>query len=67
VVESNQSAVVTWEATVHTEFTLRGKRWSSGETAALTARLVRIDGLWKLLQLHERDEDGLQSQDATAN
>jgi hypothetical protein len=58
VIENNQSAAVTWEATVHTEFSRRGKRWSPGETITLTARLVRVEGLWKLLQLHEGGEDG---------
>jgi hypothetical protein len=67
VIENNQSAAVTWEATVHTEFSRRGKRWSPGETVTLTARLVRVEGLWKLLQLHDGDEHGPHSQDAPAN
>jgi hypothetical protein len=67
VIENNQSAAVTWEATVHTEFSRRGKRWSPGETITLTARLVRVESLWKLLQLHDGDENGPHSHDAPAN
>jgi hypothetical protein len=67
VIEEGQSAKVVWEATAHTEFSWRGKRWSPGETITLTARLVRVEGLWELLQLHEGDNDGPQSQDAPAN
>lgn len=58
VIEDGQSAKVVWDATVHTEFSLRGRHWPPGETIPLTARLVRVEGLWKLLQLHEGDRDG---------
>ena len=67
VIEDDQSAKVTWNATVHTEFSCRGRHWSPGETITLTARLVRAEGLWKLQQLHEGDKDGPQSRDAPAN
>jgi hypothetical protein len=67
VIEDDQSAKVTWNATVHTEFSCRGRHWSPGETMTLTARLVRAEGLWKLQQLHEGDKDGPQSRDAPAN
>jgi hypothetical protein len=67
VIEDSQSAKVTWNATVHTEFSRRGRHWSPGETITLTARLVRVGGLWKLQQLHDGDEDGPQSHDALAN
>ena len=67
VIEDDQSAKVTWNATVHTEFSCRGRQWSPGETITLTARLVRVGGLWKLQQLHEGDKDGPQSHDAPAN
>jgi hypothetical protein len=58
VIEDGQSAKVVWDATVHTEFSLRGRHWPPGETIPLTARLVQVEGLWKLLQLHEGDRDG---------
>ncbi len=67
VIEDAQSAKVVWEATVHAEFSWRGKHRSPGETITLTARLVRVGGLWKLQQLHEGDKDGPQSHDAPAN
>jgi hypothetical protein len=53
VVEDEESAEVTWEATVHTAFSRNGRQWSPGETITLTTRLVQIDGFWKLKKLHE--------------
>jgi hypothetical protein len=67
VMEEDQQAKVVWDATVHTEFSWRGKRRTPGETITLTARLVRVEGLWKLVQLHEGDDDGPQSQNAPPN
>ncbi len=67
VMEEDQRAKVVWDATVHTEFSWRGKRRTPGETITLTARLVRVEGLWKLVQLHEGDDDDPQSHDAPAN
>ena len=58
VSEDGSCAKVVWDATVHAEFSLRGKHWSPGATITLTARLVQVEGLWKLLQLHEGDEHG---------
>lgn len=60
VMEGETSAEVTWEATVHTAFSLHDRQWSPSETITLTARVVQIEGLWKLLQLHDGDEDGNQ-------
>lgn len=60
VIEDAEFATVTWEATVHTAFSLNGWSRSPGETIALTARLVQVDGLWKLSQLHDGGENGSQ-------
>lgn len=57
VVEDGDSAAVVWNATVHTRFSLDGTERSAGETLTLTTRLVRVEGLWKLLKLHERVEN----------
>jgi hypothetical protein len=38
----------TWRATVHRPFPLNGTVWSEGDSLTLTARLVRMDGLWKV-------------------
>ncbi|MEN6423958.1 MAG: sigma-70 family RNA polymerase sigma factor [Phycisphaerales bacterium] len=38
----------TWRATVHRPFPLNGTVWSEGDSLTLTARLVRVDGLWKV-------------------
>ncbi|MEN6428822.1 MAG: hypothetical protein ABFE13_26035, partial [Phycisphaerales bacterium] len=67
VIEDAESAKVVWEAAVHTAFSLHGKRWSPGETITLTARVVQVEGLWKLVQLHEGDEDDTQRQDVSPN
>jgi hypothetical protein len=53
VAEEGDRARVYWNATVHTGFTLEGKKRSPGETVRLETRLVHIDGVWKLAQLHE--------------
>jgi hypothetical protein len=53
VAEEGDAARVYWNATVHTGFTLEGKKRSPGETVRLETRLVHIDGVWKLAQLHE--------------
>ncbi len=66
VTEDDQSARVVWNATVHTEFSRRGRHWSPGETMTLTARLVRVEGLWKLEELHEGDDNDPESHDAPA-
>ncbi len=53
VVEEDNAAQVTWKATVHTEFSLKGTRRSRGESMILTTRLIRTGGVWKLSRLHE--------------
>ncbi|MCL5282248.1 MAG: hypothetical protein M1376_20375 [Planctomycetes bacterium] len=53
VAEERDTARVYWNATVHTRFTLEGKKRSPGETVRLETSLVHIDGVWKLAQLHE--------------
>ncbi len=58
VIEKGESAEVIWNATVHNMFSLDGRKRSPGETITLTTRLVRVDGLWKLLRLHEGGKDG---------
>jgi hypothetical protein len=63
VIEEDESAEVIWNATVHTVFSLNGRKWSPGEKMTLTTRLVRVEGLWKLLKLHEGNEDGSQQND----
>ena len=65
VIEDEESAKVVWEAAVHTAFSRQGKRWSAGETITLTARVVQVEDRWKLLQLHEGDEDDTQRQDVS--
>ncbi|MEA3227027.1 MAG: hypothetical protein U9Q07_13835 [Planctomycetota bacterium] len=60
VVEDGESALVIWNATVHTEFSLDGTSRSQGEKMTLTTRLVRIEDVWKLLRLHEGGKDGSQ-------
>ncbi len=58
VIEDGESAEVIWDATVHTAFSLKGKQRFPGETITLTARLVQVEGLWKLLQFHDGDDHG---------
>lgn len=53
VAEEGDTARVSWNATVHTGFTIEGKKRSPGETVGLQTRLVRVDGVWKLARLHE--------------
>jgi hypothetical protein len=53
VAEEGDTARVYWNATVHTGFTLEGKKRSPGETVGLETSLVRVGGVWKLAQLHE--------------
>ncbi len=65
VIEEDDSATVVWEAAVHTAFALHGKHWSAGETMMVTSRLVRVEGLWKLAQWHEGDEDGEEPSQST--
>lgn len=65
-IEEDDCATVVWEAAVHTEFLMQGKRWSPGDTMMLTSRLVRVEGLWKLMQLHDGGEDG-SGHDQSAN
>ncbi len=60
VIEEGESAGVIWNATVHTEFSLDGGSRSPGETITLTTRLLRVEGLWKLLKLHDGVKDGPQ-------
>jgi hypothetical protein len=67
VIEKGESAEVIWNATVHTEFSQNGRNVSPGETITLMTRLVRGDGLWRLLKLHDGGKDGSQSYDAKTN
>jgi hypothetical protein len=60
VIEDANAAKVIWQATVHTGFTVAGRNWSPGASMTLTTRLVRVEGLWKLLRLHDGDKDGPQ-------
>jgi RNA polymerase sigma-70 factor (ECF subfamily) len=53
VMQKGDAAQVRWEATVHTPFSCRGRDYLPGESVALSSRLVRMDGLWKLLKLDE--------------
>lgn len=65
VVEEDDRATVVWEAAVHTGFALQGKRRLAGQTMTVTSRLLRVDGLWKLSQWHEGDEDGEEPSQST--
>ena len=60
VIEEDESARVIWKATVHTKFSLDGESRSPGETITLTTRLLRVEGLWKLVKLHDGGENGPQ-------
>lgn len=53
VVEDGDAATVVWNAVVRTEFTLDGTRRTPGETVTLTTRLIRGEGLWRLVRLHD--------------
>jgi hypothetical protein len=63
VIEDGESAKVVWNATVHTMFSLDGRDWSAGEMFTLTTKLVRVEGLWKLLKLYEGNENDSQQND----
>jgi hypothetical protein len=56
--EEDEYAEVIWNATVHTKFSLDGRNWSPGETMMLKATLIRVEGLWKISELHDRGKDG---------
>lgn len=60
VIEEGNAAKVVWKATAHTGFTLAGEHRSPGESVILVTRLIRVEGFWKLLRLHDGDEDGPQ-------
>lgn len=60
VIEEDDYAEVIWNATVHTMFSLDGRNWSTGETMLLKTTLVRVEGLWKLSELHDRGKDDPQ-------
>ena len=60
MVEEDEYAEVIWNAMVHTVFSLDGRNWSPGETMMLKTTLVRVEGLWKISELHDRGKDGLQ-------
>jgi hypothetical protein len=60
VVEDGESALVIWNATVHTEFSLDSRNHSAGEKITLTTRLRHEEGLWKLLKLNDGIKDGSQ-------
>jgi len=51
--EEEESAEVTWQATVHKAFTRDGKPYSPGETITLTTHLTQVEGTWRLSKLHE--------------
>ncbi len=67
VVEQGETAGVIWNATAHTEFSLDGESRSPGETIAITTRLLRVEGLWKILKLHDGVKYGPQQHDTQAN
>ncbi|HSW01131.1 MAG TPA: hypothetical protein VLI39_13225 [Sedimentisphaerales bacterium] len=67
VIEEDDCATVVLEAAIHTEFSVQGKRRFPGDTMVLTSRLVRVEGLWKLMQLHDGGEDGSGRQEESAN
>jgi hypothetical protein len=67
VIEDDESAEVVWEATVHTAFFRRDRQWVAGETITLTARLIKVEGHWELLQLHDGDEYDHQAHGTSAN
>lgn len=58
--QDGESAVITWNAAVHTAFSLDGRSLSAGEKMPLTTRLSKVEGLWKLLRLHEGVKDDSQ-------
>jgi len=58
VSQDGDFAEVIWEATVHTEFSQHGRHWSPDDVITLSARLIRVEGLWKVLQLYEGEKDG---------
>lgn len=58
VIEEDDCTTVVWEAAVHTEFSTQGRRRSAGQTMMMTSRLVRVEGLWKLVKLHDGGDDG---------
>ena len=60
VTEDGESALVIWNATVHTEFSLEGRNHSVGEKITLTTRLRREEDFWKLLKLYDGVKDGSQ-------
>jgi hypothetical protein len=66
VIDQEASAKVIWDATVHTAFSRHGREWSAGETVTLTARLMQLDGFWKLAQLDEGEKDVEQQPDVPA-
>ncbi|MBW7989559.1 MAG: hypothetical protein FVQ84_06020 [Planctomycetes bacterium] len=55
--EEDEYAEVIWNATVHTMFSLDGRNWSPGETMMLKTTLVRVEGLWKISELHDRGKN----------
>lgn len=57
VIEEDDYAEVIWNATVHTMFSLDGRNWSPDETMMLKTTLVRVEGLWKLVKLHDGGKD----------
>ena len=64
VIEESDSARVVWEATVVTTFSRGGREWTAGETIQLTARLVQVEGLWRLVTLHEGEEGSTERDQA---
>jgi hypothetical protein len=58
VIEEDDYAEVIWNATVHTMFSMDGRNRSPGETITLKTQLVRVEGLWKLVKLHNGGKDG---------
>ena len=60
IFEDGESALVIWNAKVHTDFSIVDRTWSAGENMTLTTRLSKVEGLWKLLRLHEGFTDDLQ-------
>jgi hypothetical protein len=67
VVEDGDFAEVVWEATVHKAFSRHGRHWTPDEMITLSARLIREDGLWKILQLDKGEKDGTPKEIASTN
>ena len=53
VLEEGENAEVVWKATVHTMFSRDGTSRTPGDTVTLRTKLIRVEDIWKLSQLHD--------------